>query len=313
MTMRKLSNATAVDVLRYHRSLLADRVRTESYRDAIDSTVRKNDVVLDLGCGTGILSLFALRAGAARVYAIDDGPVIELARALAVENGVADRIVFLNQPSYDARLKEKVDVIVTETMGNTGLDEHIIGAVNDARRRWLRKGGAIIPQTIDAGFCPVDVMHEQTSFWLERRYDTAFDAARTYAMNAFHPLDIDEDAFVAEPATTPAVDLRNDNDGAVRMSRTFHATRDAVITGLAVWFRAQLTSEIALTNQPPSVCPSWKQSFFPIATRMRVERGDAIDVDIRTFDGYEWKWSVATSAARAEQSTMNSFPIIRPR
>lgn len=313
MTFRKLSNATAVDILRYHRSLLADRVRTETYRDAINVTVRPGDIAIDLGCGTGILSLFALRAGAARVYAIDEGPVIELARALAVENGVADRIVFLNQSSFDVQLEEKADVILTETMGNTGLDEHIVGAVNDARRRFLRDGGAILPQTIDAGFCPIDLLHEPSTFWLERRYDTTFAAARDFAMNAFHPTDIDEASFLAEPATLPAVDLRNENDGAVHLSHTFHAARGGVITGIGVWFRARLTSEITLTNAPPNECRSWKQSFFPIASRIRVERGDAIAIDMRTFDGYEWKWSVATSAARAEQSTMNGFPPIRSR
>jgi len=310
MSFRKLSNASAVDLLRYHGSLLADKVRTQTYRDAIESTVAKNDVVLDIGCGSGILSFFAARAGAKRVYAIDEGPVIELARTLAKDNGLADRIVFINAVSLDATIDEKIDVIVTETMGNTGLDERILSSVDDARRRWLRDGGAIIPQTIDVVVAPVDMLHD--TFWLAKAYDVDFARVREFAMNMFHPLDVAEESFVAEPAVAAHVDLRESNDGAVHMTARVHATRDATITGIGVWFGAQLTREFELTNQPPNVCPSWKQSFFPIASRMRVERGDEIAIDMQTFDGAEWKWSVATSAARAEQSTMAAFPLITP-
>src|SRR5205823_9701321 len=65
----------------------------------------------------------AFSFASARAISIDEGPVIEIARALAKENALADRIVFINASSYDATIDEKVDVIVTETMGNTGLDE----------------------------------------------------------------------------------------------------------------------------------------------------------------------------------------------
>lgn len=304
MNFRKISNSSAVDILRYHRSLLADRVRTETYRDAINATVKPNDVVLDLGCGSGILSFFAARAGAKRVYAIDEGPVIEVARTLAKENGLANRIVFINAVSQEATLDEKVDVIVTETMGNTGLDERILSSVDDARRRWLREGGAVIPQSIDVVVAPVDVLHD--TFWIEKHYDTDFAPVREFAMNMLHPLNIAEESFVASPAAAAHADFTSLSvHGAARV----HAERDAVITGIAVWFRARLTRELELTNQPPNGAPSWKQSFLPIASRIRVERGDEIAIDMQTFDGVEWKWSVATSAARAEQSTMNSFPL----
>ena len=313
MTFRKLSNASAVDLLRYHRSLLADTVRTETYRRAIEATVKPNDVVADLGCGSGILSFFAARAGARRVYAIDEGPVIELARALAAGNGLADRITFINASSFDVTLDEKADVLVTETMGNTGLDEHIVRAVDDARRRWLREDGAIVPRTIEVMAAPTDTLHEAPAFWLEKRYDLDFAPAREYAMNMFHPADVGEEALIAKPEVIARVDLRNENDGKVQGLARFHAGRDAVVTGAAVCFRAELADGITISNAPPNACPSWKQSFFPIASRLRVDRGDAIAIDIQTFDGYEWRWSVETSAARAEQSTMHGFPMVKPR
>ena len=69
-----------------HRRMLNDRIRTEAFRDAIEKVVKPGDVVVDVGAGTGILSLFAARAGAARVYAIERSPTIEQAKAIARAN-----------------------------------------------------------------------------------------------------------------------------------------------------------------------------------------------------------------------------------
>ena len=67
-------------VLDEHRHYLADQARTAAYRQAISEVVRPGDVVLDLGEGTGLLGLLACQAGASRVYSIENGGVIELAR-----------------------------------------------------------------------------------------------------------------------------------------------------------------------------------------------------------------------------------------
>ena len=62
-----------------HEEMLKDRVRTEYYRDCIANhaeTVFKDKVVLDVGCGTGILSMFAARAGAKHVIGVDMSDII---------------------------------------------------------------------------------------------------------------------------------------------------------------------------------------------------------------------------------------------
>jgi protein arginine N-methyltransferase 1 len=313
MTFRKLANASVVSLLRFHHSLLADEARTHAYRAAIEATVREGDVVADVGCGSGLLSFFACRAGARRVYAIDEGPVIALARELARENGLADRITFVEASSYDATLDEPVDVLLTETMGNTGLDEGILGALLDARR-WLRPGGAIVPRALSlmaapAEFPPALARHD---FWSTRPFGLELQSVARSVANAFHAVDIDPASLLSAGGVMARVDFQTVDRCAVRGVGTFSAERRGRLAGLAVWFRAELAPGVSIENAPGGAYPSWKQSFFPIDTPLDVEDGDTIDVRIDTYDGIEWRWSVTVNgSARIEQTTFRSFPPLR--
>ena len=142
---RDASHSTVLD---YHLSMLHDVARMDSFRRAINATVQPGDVVVDIGCGTGVLSFMACEAGAGKVYAIEGGPVIDVARELAVANGFADRIEFLSGWSIDVGLPEQADVLISETIGNAGLDEGIVAWTCDARKRLLRPGAALLPQRL---------------------------------------------------------------------------------------------------------------------------------------------------------------------
>lgn len=320
MTVRKPSNATVVGTLTYHRTLLADSVRTEAYRAAIEATVRPGDVVLDLGCGTGILSFFACRAGARRVYAIDEMPVIELARELARDNGFADRIVFLPSSSFDVTIPEPVDVIVTETIANNGFDEEIVSAAAHAKQAWLREGGTIIPLAVEMRGAPVELpdIHAEHALWTTSPYGLDFSALYTHAMNAFDALDVEPGHLLAAGATLAHVTI-GENTRSLRGSFSFPITRDGILHGIAIWFRAELTATITITNEPPKPCQSWKQSVFPIADPMTVHRGDAVTLTIHTHDGVEWRWHVqhrdadGKALGEREQTTLRAFPFTRRR
>src|SRR4029453_11588483 len=101
---------------------LEDDMRLTAFAQAISSTVRPGDVVVDLGCGTGILGLLACRAGAARVYAIDAGGMAEIARVIAAANGLADRIAIINGHSQQVSLPERADVVLCDQIGHFGFE-----------------------------------------------------------------------------------------------------------------------------------------------------------------------------------------------
>ena len=81
--------------------MIRDRVRTDAFQRAINSVVRRGDIVADVGAGSGILSVFAARAGAARVYAVEQTSIAALAEELAAANGVAEIVEVIHGDVMD--------------------------------------------------------------------------------------------------------------------------------------------------------------------------------------------------------------------
>src|SRR5947208_2282995 len=133
-------------MLELHRELLLDDVRANAYRHAIRRFVAPGSVVLDIGAGSGILSFFACEAGARRVFAIESQHTADVVTLLARHLGYAGRIEVIHDRSTNVELREPADLLVTETLGPFGFDEHILSTVIDARTRLIRPGAAIIPQ-----------------------------------------------------------------------------------------------------------------------------------------------------------------------
>jgi predicted RNA methylase len=131
-----------------HADMLFDEYRVSTYKRAIDSTIRKGDVVVDVGAGTGLLSFLSLQAGAAKVHAIERSPSINWAMLLAEKNGFADRIVFHYSDARNMDIGEKADVIVSELIGHLAFEEGMAETIFDAKKRFLKLNGALIPASV---------------------------------------------------------------------------------------------------------------------------------------------------------------------
>lgn len=130
-----------------HHTMLSDKVRTESYRDAIlkNPSAFKEKEVLDIGCGTGILSFFASQAGAKNVYAIDQSDIIYHAMEIAQVNNVKN-IKFLKGRLEDLEMPvKKVDIIISEFMGYFLFFEGMLDSVIYGRKNYLKDNGLILP------------------------------------------------------------------------------------------------------------------------------------------------------------------------
>eukprot|EP01017_Pseudomicrothorax_dubius_P006635 TRINITY_DN11934_c0_g1_i6.p1 TRINITY_DN11934_c0_g1~~TRINITY_DN11934_c0_g1_i6.p1 ORF type:complete len:189 (-),score=49.61 TRINITY_DN11934_c0_g1_i6:777-1343(-) len=129
-----------------HEEMLKDKVRTEGYRKAIVDNVHlfKDKIVLDVGCGTGILSIFAAKAGAKHVYAVENANIAKHAQDIIRENNLTEKITVIKSKIEEAELPvPKVDIIISEWMGYFLLYESMLDSILFARDKWLNEGGIV--------------------------------------------------------------------------------------------------------------------------------------------------------------------------
>ncbi len=294
----------------FHRSLLADTARTEAYRSAVLETVNEGDVVLDLGSGTGILAFFACEAGASRVYAVEAQPIIDLARMVAEANRLAERVVFINQLSQRVELPEPVDVILTETLGNDGLGEGILGSVIDARRRFLKSGGRIVPHSVELIAAPVEAPadYHRVEMWTDELHGLDFSPVRSHAANNVYSITLSERSLLAAPAQLLRVELGAVEATDVGGTTSVVARRDGVIHGMGVWFDAALSESVQISTEPPLSMPSWAHAFFPIERPLELRAGETIELELSSMsNGAFWKWALRSGEAVFEHSTFRGL------
>ena len=132
-----------------HARMLHDDRRTSDYIAALREAMRPEDIVLDIGTGSGVLAIAAARAGARHVYAVEASDIADVAERVFAANGVEDRVTLIRGWSRDIELPERADLLVAEVIGNEPFEEEILETTLDARRRLLKPGARLIPHTLE--------------------------------------------------------------------------------------------------------------------------------------------------------------------
>lgn len=297
-------------MIEYHRELLADEKRTHAYRDAIRQTVKPGDVVVDLGSGSGILSYLACEAGAGHVYAIDNGHMADVVTYMARHLGLSDRLTVFHQFSTKVELPQLGDVLVTETMGCLGYDEHMLGYILDARRRLLRPGAAIVPRSVALHIVPVElpeIYDKHIAFWGGPLYGFDLSPMRFFASNALGYVQLDLTAGIAAEAQLIDVDFRTHVTTLVSGETTFTAERDATVHGFGAWFTTTLAEGVSFSTREPRAT-HWAQVFLPLEVPLTVAGGDEIRLELETDDGKVWRWRGTVAGAEFDQMTRFAAP-----
>lgn len=303
-----------------HRGYLADRVRLDAFRRAIHQSVRPGDVVLDLASGTGILGLIACEAGAARVYAVEATGIIDVARAVAAANGVLDRITLLQAHSHHITLPEPVDVIVCDQIGHFGFEAGLIEHGSDARARFLKPGGRLVPETVELFVAPMEDagLRSQVDFWLERPAGFDFSPVRSWALNQRHPATASATSLIGTAARLTTIDMASATAGPIAGRADLAVERAGALHGLAGWFTATLAAGVTVTNAPHATTRLDRSHvFLPIDPITVVEPGDIVRASVHAIPAHEiiaWNVDVmraGRSIARARQSTVHGMFLTR--
>jgi protein arginine N-methyltransferase 1 len=262
-----------------YREMMADDGRLNAYRRAIFEKVEKGDVVLDLGSGLGILAFFAAQAGAERVYAVEEGEVISLAEELASLNGYG-RVIFIQGKSTEVELPEKVDLIITETFGSFGLDENTAEYLIDARKRFLKRGGELIPESLECFIAPAESRKAllKINFWkkLKEKYGVDHAPVVDRVFGSIIDEAVSRGELLAAEQCLYNLNFYEAEDSIINSTLEFEFEREGCLHGFAGWFKAGLSENVFLTTAPGQPATHWKQAFFPVKYPVRVGRGDGV-------------------------------------
>ena len=141
--------------LSQQQNMMQDFIRTSTYQRAILSNMEdfRGKIVLDVGAGSGILSFFAVQAGARKVYAVEASSMAKHADDLVKSNNLSDKIKVIPGKIEEIHLPEQVDVIISEPMGYMLFNERMLETYLHAKK-WLAPGGNMFPTRGDLHIAP---------------------------------------------------------------------------------------------------------------------------------------------------------------
>jgi protein arginine N-methyltransferase 1 len=296
-----------------HYGYLADRIKIEKYRAAIEQLVRPDHVVLDLGCGTGVLGLMALHAGACKVLFVEEKPVIELARGTVTTAGLHNRAEFYRASSLELALPEKADLIVCDHVGYFGFDYGILGVLADAKHRFLDPGGIIVPASIDVMLAPVqsESCRDLVSHWHDGSVPEDFAWISMAAANTKHGVEIAPSALLAHSETLATFEMGAEAAPYLSWSAELECAKSGQLDGVVGWFDCKLSDGVHMTNEPGVADRLDRpQAFLPLETPVHVSEGERIRVTVmaRHLDSViAWVVELPDSGRRFSQSTFNEL------
>lgn len=268
-----------------HEEMLKDTVRTKSYQRYIyrNKHLFENKVVLDVGCGTGILSLFSAKAGAKKVYAVDYSNIVDMAKQIVALNGYEDVITVIRGKVEEIDLPEKVDIIVSEWMGYCLIFESMMNSVLIARDRFLKEDGILVPDKAVLKIAAIEdaeYKDEKIHYW-GSVYGFDFSPIKEHVF--VEPL-IDcaaAEALVTNPDTLQTWDLKEDSvEGCGSFVSNFEITaaRDDVIHALIVHFDIGFTQGHSLwfSTSCDSTRTHWQQTVFYLEKDVQIYEGEKV-------------------------------------
>lgn len=211
----------------YQHNLLRDVGRLDAFARALALVVRPGDVVADLGSGSGVLAWLALRAGAARVHAVEaNRATFATLRGLLGRNGIAGKVEAHCADAETWVPPEPVDVVVCELMETGLLHEPVAAAMAQVHRAWPRKPRAFVPRGAELFVEGVAVEDAFRGYHAPLPGFRAEGSGRALTDAACY-LDVDFAAGPPPPGVDAAVALRGREDGAVAALRLRTITRVA--------------------------------------------------------------------------------------
>ncbi|XP_041822087.1 histone-arginine methyltransferase CARM1-like [Chelmon rostratus] len=279
--------------LSQQQSLLQDYLRITTYQRAIliNETDFRDKVVLDVCCGSGILSFFAVQAGAARVYAVESSPMAKYTQILVQSNCLSERIRVLEGEVEEVSCPDMVDVIVSEPMGYMLLNDRLMESFLHARK-WLKPNGLMFPSCGDIHLAPFSdeqlyfEHYARASFWQQRGfYGVNLSALHSPAVDEFFKQPI-VDTFDVQILMARSVkhcinfmEVKEEDIHRMEIPFVFTLLQSGLVHGLAFWFDVAYLgskSTVWLSTAPSEPLTRWYQVRCLLQTPLFAKLGQTL-------------------------------------
>jgi SAM-dependent methyltransferase len=281
-----------------HEKLLRDANRNRLFYRALKKTITRESRVLDIGSGTGLWAIAAATLGARRVVAIEqDQLLIGLIRTLARDNGVASRVEVIQGDSRQVQLDSEFDIVISETIGSLIFDEQIVPIMIDARERFLKPGGVLIPNAV--ALVAAGGHLDQNHLGLPAGIPVEYGYFESLLLN--HPFGLIDRArlkLLSEPQELVRADLTADKSlpNLHNLTARWELRSTNRINCFVVWAEATLTGGVRLTTRRTT---SWSPVIYRV-NPFREEQGELeFKLTLTETSNY---WTVSLSSDQAQEA-----------
>jgi hypothetical protein len=264
--------------------MMNDAARNRAYDAAIRRAVGPTTHVLEIGTGSGLLSMMAARAGARLVSTCEVvESIAETAAEIVARNGFGERVKVIpkrsTQLAVGVDLPERADLLISEILSDKLLEEGVLSSTAHARRHLLKPGGIMIPRAIAAvvRLAGGDFLREATMVGRIDGFDlTPFN--RFVANSISLSMEAGQMESYSDDIEVFRFELMADNHRPEERQLRITARRTGTAIGLLQWLRLQLDDTASFENRPmDTVTPSaWRQVFYPFTRPVELREGETL-------------------------------------
>lgn len=274
----------------WHVKMMNDEIRNKAYFEAIQLAVDKESCVLEVGTGSGILSMMAASFGAKHIITCESSKSIaKVAKKIISTNGYQNQITLINKNSTQLvvgkDLPKKADIIISEILSAGFVGEGVRPSMLDANKRLLKEGGKIIPELGEIKVALIEETDEISNSVLASKpfdFDLTDFNAITQAEFSLHLSQ--KPSYLSNSMNAFSINLyENQKIETEESILRFEVTKSGLCLGMIQWLKIKIYQDIEYENKPGEVFSHWPSPLYRFDKSIYLVKGDIIE--IRAFLG----------------------------